>query len=123
MSPPKAKAMLKLTLLLGVGAMLVSFNIAFALGGDMMVQRIQSLVQAAPITVYQANRGFMLEHAVFNQLPTYPLGAGLGHWGMMNAYFGSREHEIGAELQWSGWILDGGVPLTIAYWGAMMAAT
>jgi hypothetical protein len=43
----------------------------------------------------------------------YPLGAGLGRWGMMNTYFG-RSHrgtQLRAEIQIQGWLLDGGIPL------------
>jgi hypothetical protein len=106
-----------------VGAvMIVGFEIAFAVGGEMMSARVQSLIESPPLTVYQTNRGFMLDGTFFTLLPDYPLGAGLGHWGMMNAYFGSREHEIGAELQWTGWVLDGGFPLIVTYVGALLAA-
>jgi hypothetical protein len=45
----------------------------------------------------------------------YPLGAGLGRWGMMQVYFGDATHweapPIHAEIQPTGWLLDGGVPL------------
>jgi len=107
-------------LLLGGSVVLISFQLAFAMGGDMMINRLSSLTAGAPIKLYQANRGMMLEDAVVTLLPKYPLGAGLGHWGMMNAYFGSYEDEIGAELQWSGWILDGGVPLVLLYTGGIL---
>jgi hypothetical protein len=109
-------------LMIGIGVVFVSFELAFAVGGDMMVARLQTLVDSPPITVYQTNRGAMLEGAILSSLPEYPLGAGLARWGMMNAYFGSSEHEIGAELQWVGWILDGGVPLTLVYLAAMLSA-
>ena len=109
-------------LVVGGTVVLISFQVAFAMGGDMMLDRLSSLTDGAPITVYQRNRGLVLEDAFFTLLPKYPLGAGLGHWGMMNAYFGSSEDEIGAELQWGAWILDGGFPLVLLYIGGILTA-
>jgi hypothetical protein len=109
-------------LMLGLAVVVVGFEIALRLGGDMMLARMSSLISSAPMTVYHANRGSLLENLLFEVLPQYPLGAGLAHWGMMNAYFGGREHEIGAELQWTGWTLDGGIVLVGVYAGAMLAA-
>jgi hypothetical protein len=108
-------------LLLGVAALVV-FYLAFRVGGQMMTSRLSSLVATDPGSIYYANRGRMLEYTVAELLPRYPLGAGLGHWGMMNAYFGSPEQEIGAEIQIAGWVLDGGIPLTLAYMAAAVAA-
>ena len=101
---------------------LVGFDLAFDLGGSTVTNRLASLVEHDPTTVYRSNRGHMLELAVETLLPQYPLGAGLGHWGMMNLYFGSHEHEIGAELQFIGWLLDGGVPLILVYLAAILSA-
>jgi hypothetical protein len=100
----------------------VGFYFALDLGGDMMTRRLSSLVAADPGQVYYANRGRLLEHTMNEHLPRYPLGAGLGHWGMINAYFGSVEQEIGAEIQITGWILDAGIPLLIVYPAAVVGA-
>ncbi len=100
----------------------IGFFVALSLGGSMMSTRVESLIVADPATVYQHSRGSMLEDALFRLIPLYPLGAGLGHWGMMNAYFGSAEEEIGAEIQIGGWILDGGLPLLVVYSFAVLAA-
>jgi len=104
----------------GVVVVLLGFRLAFDVGGDTVTSRLSSLTQYDPTTVYQNNRGFMLEDAFLNVLPKYPLGAGLGHWGMMNVYFGSPEDYIGAEIQWVGWMLDGGIPLMIVYSVALL---
>lgn len=109
-------------LVIGSVVGLAGFELAFELGGTTVTNRLASLVEHDPTTVYRVNRGRMLEHAFETLLPEYPLGAGLGHWGMMNAYFGSREHEIGAELQFVGWLLDGGVPLILVYLAAILSA-
>jgi hypothetical protein len=59
-------------------------------------------------------------------LPKYPWGAGLGRWGMMNAYFGKNGNpltdQIWVEIQWTGWLLDGGIPLIFAYTSALVFA-
>jgi len=40
---------------------------------------------------------------------------------MILAYFGRPEDNIGAEIQIVGWIIDGGLPLVIAYSAAVFA--
>jgi hypothetical protein len=56
----------------------------------------------------------------------FPLGAGLGRWGMMQVYFGDptlwHAPPIHVEVQLTGWLLDGGVPLWFVYGGALCAA-
>ena len=94
---------------------LVSFLWAVAVGGTKISQRVQSLTKEAPTKTYYSNRGSFLEYTVKELLPRYPLGAGLGRWGMTNAYFGEKQSMIWAEIQWTGWLLDGGVPLILAY--------
>jgi hypothetical protein len=91
------------------------FYLAYDLAGDSVTNRLASLVQDNPATVYQRNRGHFVETALVTLLPEYPLGAGFGRWGMMNAYFGDPEDGIWSEVQWSGWIIDGGIFLLVAY--------
>jgi hypothetical protein len=110
------------TLVVASLAALVGFEVAFVAAGDTITSRFATLVQDDPGTIYRMNRGRMVEAGFSTLLPEYPLGAGLGHWGMVNAYFGSGEHEIGAEVQWVAWILDGGLPLVVAYLVAILIA-
>jgi hypothetical protein len=98
---------------------------AVLIGGDAVTVRLSSLVESDPGTVYYASRGVLLEHTFLDLLPDYPLGAGLGRWGMMRTYFAdatSSASAIWAEIQWSGWLLDGGVPLMIFYGLAIVLA-
>lgn len=92
---------------------------AIAVGGESTVARLSSLFADRADAVYQQNRGHFLENTINVLLPQYPLGAGLGRWGMMNNYFGDKSNSltqpIWVEIQWTGWLLDGGVPLIIAY--------
>jgi len=105
---------------------LVGFSWAVSLGGASVTNRWATLIQDRPGKIYYRNRGILLEQTVQELLPQYPLGAGLGRWGMMNLYFGDNSDPeracLWAELQWTGWILDGGVPLLLAYVAALALA-
>jgi hypothetical protein len=100
---------------LALAIALLGFQMATSLGGDTVTSRLASLVADDPTTVYHSNRGMMVELAFNKLLPQYPLGAGLGRWGMVNAYFGNPEDLIAAEVQWQGWVADGGMFLVVAY--------
>jgi hypothetical protein len=99
--------------------LLGTFAWASFVGGDAVVKRYDTLYQERFDKVYYNNRGVFLTHTVTELLPRYPLGAGLGRWGMMDHYFGDRNaarpETIYVEIQWTGWLLDGGVPLVLAY--------
>ncbi len=103
-----------------------TFTWAVAIGGKSTLERISSLFADRPELVYQKNRGNFLQGTIEQMLPQYPLGAGLGRWGMINGYFGdhtdSLTQPIWVEIQWTGWLLDGGVPLIIAYVAALYFA-
>jgi len=109
-----------------VALVVVSFVWAVSRGGDVVTKRLATFVEEPAGKVYYSNRGHFLDETVNVLLPKYPLGAGLGRWGMMCYYFGDKddpEHgEIWAEIQWTGWVLDGGVPLVLLYCAAMGAA-
>jgi hypothetical protein len=107
-------------------AAIVSFVVAVAVGGDAVTKRLATLLDGDPSTIYYSNRGTFLEHTFVNLLPEYPLGAGLGRWGMMRLYFGERFNpaspEIWSEIQWTGWLLDGGIALMVLYAIAIILA-
>jgi len=48
----------------------------------------------------------------------------LARYGMMNYYFGNnndpKRAAIWVEIQWTAWLLDGGVPLILAYVAALV---
>jgi len=91
-----------------------------------VTKRLATLVEEPAGKVYYTNRGHFLEETINDFLPQYPFGAGLGRWGMMNQYFGdaslTRASTIWVEIQWTGWLLDGGVPLVLAYVIALVLA-
>ena len=94
---------------------------AFALGGDTVTTRLATLVEMDPGSVYRKNRGHFVANAFSEVLPEYPLGAGLGRWGMMNQYFGNPEDVIWNEVQWGGWILDAGIFMADRVSGGVIA--
>jgi hypothetical protein len=94
------------------------FGAAVAVGGQDVVDRFFTLVSDDPRTVYYTNRGLFLQHTFQDLLPAYPLGAGLGRWGMVYHYFGGgpgSAEPLWAEIQWTAWLFDGGVLLMILY--------
>lgn len=103
----------------------LSLGWAMMVGGEAATKRMLSLVEDKPSEVYYSNRGHFLERTVTEIVPKYPLGAGLGRWGMMYYYFGNKNdpqrEEIWSEIQWTGWVVDGGVPLVVLYVGALGA--
>jgi hypothetical protein len=105
---------------IGAAIVMVAFYVAFALGGDTVTSRLETLVETDPSSVYSRNRGHIVARAFMELLPQYPFGAGLGRWGMMNQYFGAPEDAIWSEVQWGGWILDGGILMALAYPAAIL---
>lgn len=105
---------------------LAGFTWADSLGGDSISTRLTSLIDDRPREVYYRNRGIFLEYTVFDLMPRYPLGAGIGRWGMSMAYFGDNSDPersaLWAEIQWTGWLLDGGIPLILVYLIALVEA-
>jgi hypothetical protein len=76
--------------------------------------------------VYQGARGTQLTFTFFELLFNYPMGAGLGRWGMAANYFGSSNPNsppIWAEIQFTGWMIDGGIIMVAIYLGALAATT
>jgi len=97
-----------------VGVLVVAaFAFAFSLGGSTVSQRMETLISADPGTVYYGARGRYFAGMV-ERIPEYPLGAGLGRWGMVAYYFGGTG-DLWAEIQWTGWLYDGGLAMLIAY--------
>src|SRR6201997_1104969 len=95
------------------------FTWAVGVGGTAITDRVNSLTADNPSEVYQKSRGQFLVYTIDEVLPNYPLGAGPGRWGMMFYYFGdpsnTKSPALWAEIQWTGWLYDGGVALVLAY--------
>jgi hypothetical protein len=111
--------------LLGAAGVIVpsAFALAFAIGGKSMTDRLTTLVDKDPGAVYYANRGRFFEALINHYLPLYPLGAGLGRWGMVHSYFGSAADSLWVEIQWTAWLFDGGVPMILLYVMAILLSS
>jgi hypothetical protein len=109
-----------------MAAVLGSFIWAVAVGGEAVSRRLATLVEDSPDRIYYHHRGKFLEWTITELLPEYPLGAGLGRWGMTNYYFADNNDPtnppIWSEIQWTSWALDGGIPLILAYSTALILA-
>lgn len=99
---------------LAAAAVMLAFGFAVDVGGDAVTDRLATLTEDRADRVYYQNRGIFLEQT-FDMIKDYPTGAGLGRWGMIAVYFGDRSNirssALWAEIQLTGWLYDGGVPL------------
>ena len=100
---------------------------AESLGGQSTIDRFATLLEDDPSKVYEKSaRMGMVIGALDTLLVEHPLGAGLGRWGMMRAYFGdetnSNSPPIWAEVQFASWVLDGGIVLLSLYLIALAVA-
>jgi hypothetical protein len=103
-----------------IAILAASFFFAVMLGGGAVLERFASLFQDDPVDVYYGSaRGYMLQYDTMNYLEYYPMGAGLGRWGMMRTYFGDDNNlastMLWAEVQYPAWVLDGGIVLLLLY--------
>jgi len=100
---------------LAVALVLAGFVAASTLGGPSVRDRFVTLF-SDPRDLYYSSRGVQLENAFSDLLTTYPFGAGLARWGVMNNYAGgSGSTRLWAEIQPAAWILDGGLFLLALY--------
>lgn len=111
-------------LALGTALVMGSFAWATSVGGASVQDRFVNIREEGAVAMYQSNRGLFLSHTVGELLDQYPLGAGVGRWGMMQQYFGGAATRDSApiyvEIQPTGWLLDGGLPMWFLYGGAIL---
>jgi hypothetical protein len=97
---------------------------ASLLGGQGIIERVMTLFQDDPFALYYASRGNQLVFAFSDLVTTAPLGSGLGRWGMAAMYFSDPANldapSMWAEIQFSGWMIDGGLVLVFAYTMALV---
>jgi hypothetical protein len=109
------------------GALMIgSFVWAVTVGGEIVEERFLGIFGTGVVQTFQENRGLFLDYTI-RELPfEYPLGAGVGRWGMMSAYFpesGSWQYPaLYAEIQLTGWLFDGGLLMWVAYPAALVLA-
>ena len=104
-----------------------SISWALSVGGQQALQRLETLGQNYQgQNLYEVDRGQFLRSTFQVDLKKYPFGAGLGRWGMMNYYFGTKTNPrslpLYVEIQWTAWLFDGGIPLMACYTLAILLA-
>jgi hypothetical protein len=110
---------------LGFGIVAAGLSVATMVGGEGVSDRFMTLLEGDPRDIYYQSRGIQVEAAMTELVDEYPLGAGLGRWGMLSFYFGDRgprARNLFAEVQPNAWMLDGGVPL-VALYGLVLLVT
>lgn len=105
--------------MLGGSLAAIAFAVALTLGGESIAARFMTLFEGDPVTVYYRSRGVLLQDSLGELLFQYPFGAGLARWGMAAAYYGSGSGGLWAEIQFTGWIFDGGIAMIALYGGAL----
>jgi hypothetical protein len=111
----------------GAAVFAAAFLLAMSIGGKAIANRFGSLTSQDPLQTYQSNRGVFIMLTLDTYLHEYPLGAGVGRWGMMRQYakpYLERDaaKPLYAEIQLTGWLYDGGVLMWIFYGAAIGAA-
>jgi hypothetical protein len=120
----------RLSLMGAAGALIIVLAVAWVArdGGEGVMKRYYSLVEDKPTEVYNKSRGGFLRYTFEDVIWRFPLGGGLGRWGMVNHYFGDKSipYEQGGsfwvEIQWTAWAIDGGIPLMFMYCMAILTA-
>jgi hypothetical protein len=110
----------------GVGLLTGAYIWAVSVGGEAVAERFLGLVDGGVLRTFEESRGLFLRYTMAELLYEFPLGGGLGRWGMMQVLFGDSTMwlapPIHVEIQPTGWLLDGGAPLLVLYVGALAAA-
>jgi hypothetical protein len=122
----KRMAQLLAVAVVSAGLVIGAFTWAVSVGGKSVADRFLGIAEEGAVTSFQKNRGAFVMQTIEHLLPAYPLGAGVGRWGMMKVYFPSkdpaREAAPWVEVQLTGWLLDGGVLMWVLYGGAILIA-
>jgi hypothetical protein len=109
--------------ILAGGVFVAGFVVAVSLGGQGISDRFATLFASDPLTVYRSARGALFDMTFGELMVEHPFGAGLGRWGMAAAYFGTftdRNPAMWAEIQLTGWMIDGGILMIGLYGGALL---
>ena len=99
-------------------AVVGGLTLSVSLGGPSVMSRVTTLFETDPFELYYASRGGQVAYA-FADVVDAPFGSGLGRWGMIAYYFFDESNfsapSIWAEIQLSGWMIDGGLIVLATY--------
>lgn len=109
---------------IAAGIVVATFSFALMLGGESIAERTFTLFAQDPVALYAGSRGGQLSYTFGEILQKYPMGAGLGRWGMIAVYFGGASapdvEPLWVEIQVAGWAIDGGIVLLFLSVGALV---
>lgn len=93
--------------------------------GNIVIDRFATLVGSNQVDLFNRNRGGFVWEALTKTIWDYPLGHGMGWWGMVNMMFFNpmKVSTVWVEVMIAAWVVDGGFPLLIGYGGAVVVAT
>jgi hypothetical protein len=115
-----------LSIAVGGGSMIVGslYWVARRMGNS-VTDRFLTLLDSDPTGLYTGSRGGFLRETLTKTIWENPLGYGLGWWGTVNVMFftATKVSTVWVEVMITAWIIDGGIPLLIAYGGAVVVAT
>jgi hypothetical protein len=114
----------------GFGVVTAGFAWALTVGGRSLEKRFIGTWDKGVGDTWQRERSSYYTQLWDSYILKYPLGIGLGRWGMPAYYFGGEggrpPKEVGRDIfvhvSPSGWVLDGGVPMLLLYGGAVCLA-
>jgi O-antigen ligase len=110
------------------GAVVILVALAFVwavgIGGAQVSDRFFGIIDEGVAQSYKKNRGAFVADTFMDVLPKYPFGGAAGEWGIIGIYFYHTEDldRPYAEIQITGWVYDGGLPLLVCYSGAILFA-
>lgn len=122
------KRFFKAFLLLGIASLVLGLALFYSVqfGGEAGYKRIATLFEDEPAKVYYNNRGNQFRYALDVSFWKYPLGAGLGRWGMISFYFSDKNNPnsplLWSELQFPSWLYDGGWLMIVLYGIALIVS-
>lgn len=114
-----------MTLMIGAAGMVVGALLwVVRTMGNSTLDRFKTLVGSDTGNMVMQSRGKFVQETLGRFAWEFPLGYGLGWWGMIHGMFRnpSRISPVWVEVMISAWIYDGGVPLMIGYSGAIVVA-
>ncbi|MFO0907011.1 MAG: hypothetical protein U0794_01375 [Isosphaeraceae bacterium] len=107
----------------GVGLIVGAMLWAISNVGIRVLDRFMMVIRQGPVGYTYQSRGALAQEGLTSVL-YYPLGYGLGWWGMIYSTFGNpaRTTKLWVEVMVQAWTYDGGLPLLIGYGGAVVVA-
>jgi hypothetical protein len=120
----QGRAATAMSLVVGGAAMIVGplFWVARRMGS--VFDRFGTVATGDKNVIMQS-RGIFVWDTISRGMWESPLGYGLGWWGMVHALFHlpGKMSTVWVEVMITAWVVDGGLPLLIGYFGAVLVAT